>query len=115
MSHFYHQPLTIFNAVLLPQVQAFNLEVVAKKLKNIAGAMGIRVAHMTDQLGAEACIAEIWWLNCDLCLPSGLRRLNVQDTDLAKLAEASLKSASGITNPVQANLADLIAIYQSAM
>lgn len=48
VSHFYHQPLTICNAVLLPPVQAFNLKVVAKKLKNIAGAMGIRVAHMTD-------------------------------------------------------------------
>lgn len=68
MSHFYHQPLTTCNAALLPQVQAFNLKVVAKKLKNIAGAMGIRVAHMTDQRGAEACIAEIRRLNCDLGL-----------------------------------------------
>lgn len=115
VSHFYNQPLTICNAVLLPQVQAFNLKSVAKKLKNIAGAMGIRVAHMTDQRGAEACIAEIRRLNCDLGLPSGLRRLNVQDSDLAKLAKTALKSASGITNPVQANLTDLIAIYQSAM
>ncbi|HGJ5875734.1 MAG TPA: hypothetical protein ACHBX0_04175 [Arsenophonus sp.] len=32
---------------------------------------------------------------------------------MAKLAEATLKSALGITNPVQANLADLITIYQS--
>ncbi|WP_052044949.1 iron-containing alcohol dehydrogenase [Candidatus Arsenophonus nilaparvatae] len=96
-------------------MQAFNLKVVAKKLKNIVGAMGIRVAHMTDQRGAEACIAEIRRLNCDLGLSSGLRRLNVQDSDLAKLAQAALKSATGITNPVQANMTDLITIYQLAM
>lgn len=77
--------------------------------------MDIRVAYMTDQHGAEACIAEIRWPNCDLGLPTGLRGLNVQDSDLAKLAQAALKSATVITNPVQANMTDLITIYQLAM
>lgn len=39
--------------------------------------MWIQIDHMTEQRGAEACIAEIRWLNYDICLPSGLIRLNV--------------------------------------
>jgi len=56
-------------------VQAFNLKVVAKKLKNIAGAMGIRVAHMTDQRGAEACIAKRLNFDYIICFKNRSSRL----------------------------------------
>ncbi|MFS1537932.1 MAG: hypothetical protein ACL7BU_03740 [Candidatus Phlomobacter fragariae] len=51
-----------------------------------------------------------------LVLPSGLRRLNVQDSELAKLAKSALQECFRYDyNLVQVNLTDLIAIYQSAM
>ncbi|CCK04698.1 Alcohol dehydrogenase [Cronobacter sakazakii 701] len=48
-------------------------------------------------------------------IPAGLRELRVRENDIAQLAENALKDACGLTNPVQASHAEIMAIYRAAM
>jgi alcohol dehydrogenase len=112
---FYDLPHGVCNAVLLPYVQTFNATACAGRLKDIAAAMGVEVKGMSDQQGAEACIAAIRQLSKDVNIPSGLRELNVKEEDLAMLATNALKDACGFTNPIPASHAQIVAIFKAAM
>ena len=71
---FYDLPHGVCNALLLPHVQEYNAKVVPHRLKDIAKAMGVDVAKMTDEQGAAAAITAIkrdkrvevtrWWWRC---------------------------------------------------
>ena len=112
---FYDLPHGICNAVLLPYVQSFNATVCAGRLKDIAAAMGVDVAALSDQEGAQAGIAAIRQLSQDVNIPSGLAELKVKQEDLATLATNALKDACGFTNPVQATHEQIVAIFKAAM
>lgn len=112
---FYDLPHGVCNAVLLPHVQEYNAQVVPDRLKDIAEAMGVDVSKMTDTEGAAAAIAEIKKLSKDIGIPSGIRELGAKEEDIPTLAANALKDACGSTNPKQATLEDIIAIFKSAM
>lgn len=112
---FYDLPHGVCNAILLPHVQAYNAQVSAGRLKDIASAMGVDVTGMSDEEGAEAALEAIKSLSADIHIPSGLTELGAKEEDLATLAENALKDACGLTNPKQATLEEIIEIYKSAM
>ncbi|MBI6548566.1 L-threonine dehydrogenase [Xenorhabdus lircayensis] len=112
---FYDLPHGVCNAVLLPHVQKFNAKVSAMRLKEIATAMGVEVADLNDEQGAEACIQAISKLAQDVNIPAGLSELNVKEDDLPTLATNALKDACGFTNPIQASHEEIVAIFKSAM
>lgn len=112
---FYNLPHGVCNAVLLPHVQEFNTQVAASRLKDIAAAMGVEVAGLSDQQGAAACIAAIRQLAKDVGIPAGLRDLQVKEEDFATLATNALNDACGFTNPIQASHEQIVAIFKAAM
>ncbi len=112
---FYDLPHGVCNAILLPHVQAFNKKVSAKRLKELAGYMGMEVSTMDDEKGAEALLDAIRKLSKSVDIPSGLAALGVKEEDLATLADNALKDACGITNPVQPTKEEVIQIYKNAM
>ena len=112
---FYDLPHGVCNAVLLPHVQAYNAQVSPARLKDVAEAMGVYVSGMTDAEGAEAALSAIKQLSADIAIPAGLAELGAKEEDLTTLAENALKDACGLTNPKQATLEEIIAIYKSAM
>ncbi|AOV97720.1 L-threonine dehydrogenase [Edwardsiella hoshinae] len=112
---FYDLPHGVCNAILLPHVQAFNARVCAGRLKDIAAAMGVEVQGMSDEQGADACIAAIRRLAQDVAIPAGLAELKVREEDLATLANNALKDACGLTNPIQASQAEIVAIFRAAL
>jgi alcohol dehydrogenase len=112
---FYNLPHGVCNAVLLPHVQAYNASVAAKRLTDVAAAMGVDVAGMTPDQGAQACIKAIQALAVDVGIPAGLTALNVKAEDIPVLATNALKDACGLTNPRQATQAEIEAIYRAAM
>ncbi|MBW9350224.1 L-threonine dehydrogenase [Citrobacter sp. EC_71] len=112
---FYDLPHGVCNAVLLPHVQVFNSKVAAVRLRDCATAMGVNVAGLSAEQGAEACIAAIRELAQKVNIPAGLRELNVKEEDFAVLATNALKDACGFTNPIQATHEEIMAIYRAAM
>ncbi|NBN61438.1 L-threonine dehydrogenase [Proteus sp. G2639] len=112
---FYNLPHGVCNAVLLPHVQAYNIQAVAGRLKDIAQAMGVDVSAMSDEQGAKACIEEIRKMAKDVGIPAGLKELGVKEEDFKTLAENALKDACAITNPVQGSESDVIELFRQAM
>lgn len=112
---FYDYPHGVCNAILLPHVQKFNAQICAKKLKDVAQAMGVDVQSLTDQEGANAAIREIQALSKQVKIPSGLKELGAQEGDIPVLAENALKDACGLTNPIKATHSDIMEIFQAAM
>ncbi|MBX9561561.1 L-threonine dehydrogenase [Aeromonas hydrophila] len=112
---FYDLPHGVCNAVLLPHVQAYNAQVCAGRLKDVARHMGVDVSAMTDEQGAAAAIAAIQQLARDVKIPTGLEQLGVKADDFNLLAENALKDACGFTNPKQASHAEIVAIFRAAM
>ncbi|MFQ2243227.1 L-threonine dehydrogenase [Aeromonas enteropelogenes] len=112
---FYDLPHGVCNAVLLPHVQAYNAQVSAARLKDVAGFMGVDVSAMSDEQGAAAAIEAIKSLARDVKIPAGLEQLGVKVDDFDTLASNALKDACGFTNPKQASHEEIVAIFRAAM
>ncbi|MGN5151097.1 L-threonine dehydrogenase [Aeromonas enteropelogenes] len=112
---FYDLPHGVCNAVLLPHVQAYNAQVSAARLKDVAGFMGVDVSAMSDEQGAAAAIEAIKALARDIKIPAGLEQLGVKVDDFDTLASNALKDACGFTNPKQASHEEIVAIFRAAM
>lgn len=111
---FYDLPHGVCNAILLPHVQEYNAQVAAARLKDVAHALGVDTAGMSDAEGAQACIAAIRRLSTDIGIPSGLAGLGMKDEDVPTLAANALKDACGFTNPKQATQAEIETIFRAA-
>lgn len=112
---FYDLPHGVCNAVLLPHVQAYNARVRPERLADVAVALGENVSGMSDFEAAERALIAISRLAADVGIPAGLTELGVKEEDFQVLATNALKDACGLTNPKQATLEEIIAIYKAAM
>lgn len=112
---FYDLPHGVCNAVLLPHVQKYNAQVCPGRLKDVAAAMGVEVAQLTDEQGAEAALEAIRALSKDVGIPAGLEALGARADDIPVLAENALKDACGLTNPKQATHDEISSIFRAAM
>ncbi|MCG3728770.1 L-threonine dehydrogenase [Vibrio cincinnatiensis] len=112
---FYDLPHGVCNAVLLPHVQRFNSQVAAERLCDVAQAMGVNIADMTIEQGADVAIKAICQLSEAVGIPSGLAQLGVKEQDFTVLADNALKDACGLTNPKAATQAEIIEILKAAM
>ncbi len=112
---FYDLPHGVCNAILLPHVQNFNAKVCPERLTDVAEAMGVDVANLTKEQGAQAALTAIKALSKDVNIPSGLTELGVKESDFDTLTENALKDACGLTNPIQANHEEIKSIFAAAM
>ncbi|TVP12213.1 L-threonine dehydrogenase [Shewanella sp. KCT] len=112
---FYDLPHGVCNALLLPHVQAYNAQVAAPRLKDVAKAMGVDVSAMTDEQGATAAIDAIKALSVAVKIPENLTKLGVKAEDIPTLADNALKDACGLTNPKQATHEEICQIFTNAL
>ena len=112
---FYDLPHGVCNALLLPHVQAYNAQVVPGRLKDVAKAMGVDVAAMSDEQGAEAALTAIKQLSVAVNIPENLTKLGVKAEDIPTLADNALKDACGFTNPKQATHEEICQIFTNAL
>ena len=112
---FYDLPHGVCNAILLPHVQAFNAQVAAARLSDVAKAMGVEIGSLSAQQGAEAAIAAIRKLSADIGIPKGVRELGAKEEDIPTLATNALKDVCGLSNPRQADFEEICAIYKAAL
>lgn len=112
---FYDLPHGVCNAVLLPHVQAFNVQASAEKLGMVATLMGVDVSGMSHEEAAQAALDAIKVLSKDIDIPSGLAALGAKVQDFDILAKNALNDACGATNPIQASHEDIVGIYTKAL
>jgi len=107
-------PHGLLNAILLPHVMEFNAAVAADRLADVAGAMGLRTGLMTPHEAADAAIQTVRAFAGKAGLPTTLREIGVECSQLDRVARGALHDAYIVTNPRPVGEADVRAICQAA-
>jgi alcohol dehydrogenase class IV len=105
----------VSNALLLPYVMEWNKLACVERMRDIADAMGVRVAHLSDREAADLAVKAM----ADLCaaveIPSGLRSFNVPEDAIPAMAEEASKIERLMrNNPRKLTAADIEKIYRAA-
>ena len=105
----------VSNALLLPYVMHWNKMACVERFRDIADAMGVRVAELSDADAAEAAVKAM----ADLCeavdIPKGMRAFGVPEDAIPAMAEEASKIDRLMrNNPRQLTAADIEKIYRSA-
>ncbi|HEX9401724.1 MAG TPA: iron-containing alcohol dehydrogenase [Anaeromyxobacter sp.] len=112
---FYNLPHGVCNAILLPAVCEFNLIAAAKRLGDVAVALGEPIDGLAPVDAAAKGIAAIRKLSRSIGIPAGLKELGVKEGDLPTMAENAKKDACQLTNPRTATLQQVVDIFKAAM
>ncbi|MFP3925856.1 iron-containing alcohol dehydrogenase [Pseudomonas sp. W5-36] len=105
----------VSNALLLPYVMEWNKLACVERMRDIADAMGIRVAHLSDRDAADLAVKAMVDLCAAVEIPSGLRSFNVPEDAIPAMAEeASRIERLMRNNPRKLTAADIEKIYRAA-
>lgn len=112
----YRIPHGISNAILLPFVMKFNMDVLLDEIKPAAEAMAIDTAGMSPESVGQAVVDEIFSLTGYLNIPASLKSFGVSRDDLEFLTD----SASNVRrlldqNPKKMSRDDIRAIYENLL
>ncbi|WP_319204838.1 iron-containing alcohol dehydrogenase [uncultured Ilyobacter sp.] len=112
---FYNLPHGVCNAILLPQVQEFNLIAYPERFVDIARALGESIEGISTMEAAAKAISAIKRLSQDVGIPSGLRELGVKEEDFSTLADNTLKDVCIATNPRKSSKNQIIQLFRDSM
>jgi alcohol dehydrogenase len=105
----YDTPHGVANAVFLPFVMEFNLEVAKDKYAAIAAVAGLEAKTKEDAAGR--LIEKIKELSRDLSIPA-FRELKIAENDFPAIAQKSFENNSNPSNPRQAGVRDYLDILR---
>ncbi len=109
MGGLYDAPHGACNAVVLPEMMAWNRDACPGRYARIARAMGIEIAEPAK--GAEQAVNMVRKLAVDLGLP-GVRDLGLRQEDFTELARRSFRNGSNASNPRVMTESDYIEVLQ---
>ncbi|MEN4752306.1 iron-containing alcohol dehydrogenase [Pseudomonas sp. Ps21-P2] len=105
----------VSNALLLPYVMEWNKLACVERMRDIADAMGVRVAHLSDRDAADLAVKAMADLCAAVGIPSGLRSFNVPEDAIPAMAEEASKIDRLMrNNPRKLTAADIEKIYRAA-
>jgi alcohol dehydrogenase class IV len=87
------------NGLFLPYVMEYNIPACPERLATVARLLGEQASGLTVNESAERAVAAVLRLNGDIGIPTRLRDLGVEESELRPLAEAT----SGIQRLLQMN------------
>lgn len=102
------------NAVMLPHVLAFNLNVCAEELARLLPLVGQPMPGRSDLQQARQVGAVLWDLLGSLEIPRSVEDLGVARDDLPDLAERAVSDPTLKTNPVQPTVEEIQSVYERA-
>lgn len=111
---YYDIPHGVANALLLPYVMEYNMPSAKAKYRQIAQAMGIDTAAMTDDQAAQAAVDAVKALALEVKIPQQLSGLGVKEEDLGRLAQSAFNDVCTPGNPRKTNVAEIEALYRKA-
>jgi alcohol dehydrogenase len=103
----FHVPHGIANAILLPEVMAYNLVGNLEAYKEVAEIFGENIEGLPLREAAEQSVKAIRQLNADIGIPCNLRQYGVAEADLDQIAAEGIVSANVLVNPRRATVEDL--------
>jgi len=103
------------NAILLPEVSRYNALGNAERFADVAAAMGVDTIGMTAAEAAEAGIVAIERLSETVGTAQKLSDLGVKEEKLEFMSKNALADPCSLTNPREAEVADIVDIYKKMM
>ena len=103
------------NALLLEHVVRFNLPFATERYRQISEAIGLDTRGMSEFELVKRLSNELTSMRSRLGITEGLSARGVRTADIPELAHHAINDACIVTNPRQANLADIEAIYGEAI
>lgn len=113
LSAHYDTPHGVACAMLLPIAMEFNKPVVAKRLGDVARAMGVDTSGMSEDEAADAAIAAVRKLSEDVDIPKTCKGLVEKDLD--QLAADALADACYPGNPREATPEQVKDLFRKIM
>ncbi|NBB10413.1 iron-containing alcohol dehydrogenase [Pseudomonas sp. SLFW] len=105
----------VSNALLLPYVMEWNKMACVERFRDIAEAMGVRVAHLNDKDAADQAVKAMADLCAAVDIPTGMRSFNVPEDAIPAMAEEASKIDRLMrNNPRKLTAADIEKIYRAA-
>ncbi len=108
---FYDTPHGVANAILLPTVMEYNAEATGEKYKDIAQAMGVDVAGLSQEEYRKAAVEAVKKLSSDVGIPADLKEI-AKEEDLQALAETSFADACTGGNPRATSVEDIKELFK---
>ncbi|MFM2480081.1 iron-containing alcohol dehydrogenase [Celerinatantimonas sp. YJH-8] len=105
----------VCNAILLPVLCRFNLEVKAERFARIATAMGVDTQNMSTQQAAAAAVDAIEALSKQVGIPAGLSALGIKEDDIEQWIEPALADPCGGTAPRPVTADQVRQLYREAL
>lgn len=105
----------LVNAILLPQVMAFNLPGNLEGYKEIAEIFGENTNGLTLREAAERSVKAVAQLNEDIGIPDNLREYGIAEKDLDAIAAEAMASGNTAVNPRKTTVEDFKEILRKLM
>jgi len=103
------------NAILLPYVMRFNLISSIDRYGDIARALGAPVNGLDRRAAAEQAVCAVQRLAADIGVPRSLSEVGLREDHIQRLSRNAVKDACLITNPRDADVDDIAAIFLEAL
>lgn len=113
LSAHYDTPHGVACAMLLPIAMEFNKSVVAKRLADVAVAMGVDTEGMDTESAADAAIEAVRKLSFDVNIPTICEGLT--EGDLDQLASDAMSDACFPGNPRDASHEEVVDLFRKIM
>ncbi len=107
-------PHGVANAILLPEVMAFNLSDAVDGYADIAAVLGVDTSGMSREEAAHAAIAEVRALNKEFSMPPGLGAAGLKHERIPKIAKDAMLDHCYKFNPRPCSEADMRELYEAA-
>ncbi|MBV7491459.1 iron-containing alcohol dehydrogenase [Pseudomonas sp. QLc11A] len=105
----------VSNALLLPYVMEWNKMACVERFRDIAEAMGVRVADLNDKDAADQAVKAMADLCAAVDIPIGMRSFNVPEDAIPAMAEEASKIDRLMrNNPRKLTATDIEKIYRAA-
>jgi lactaldehyde reductase len=108
-------PHGVANALLLPTVMEFNMPAAIDKYVQIAKAMNVYNASMTNEENAQAAVDAVRNLAIRVGIPQHLTDLGIKAEDLDKLATAAAADVCTPGNPRFVNKEIIQGLYEKVL
>ena len=111
----YDLPHGVCNAMLLPIVERENAKRVPERFRPIAEVLGMDATAKSDAECGDYVVTKIKDLCKELEIPTSLKELGIENPDLDRLAENSLKDVCAGGNPFMPTKEETVAMFKEIL
>ena len=108
-------PHGVANALLLPTIMEFNMQLCIEKYGVIARAMGVDTTGMTAEQAAQAAVDAVKALSVRVGIPQHLSEIGIKEEHIPALAAQAIADVCTPGNPRDVTEAEIIELYKKVL